>query len=138
MTDDDDDLKMIWKESVVAYSRYYPVICLEDVTNTSKSSLRISDVPAEIRNEHLQNKSLERSQYIIIAGKTAIAFHTKFGQAESGFYFFGFRDKFVYKPGGPGPCIYVHQGQGGPVISPWHRAPFSSPSTSRRATMEVF
>jgi hypothetical protein len=51
----DDDLKVIWKESVVAYSGYYPVICLEDVTNTSKPSVRVSDVPAETRTEHLQN-----------------------------------------------------------------------------------
>jgi hypothetical protein len=41
------------------------------------------------------------------------------------------------QPGGPGPCTYIPQWQGGSVIPPRHRVPFSSPSTTHRATVEV-
>jgi hypothetical protein len=42
------------------------------------------------------------------------------------------------QPGGPGPCIYFPQEQGGPVIPPRHWVPFSSPLTTRRATVEEY
>jgi hypothetical protein len=42
------------------------------------------------------------------------------------------------QPGGPGYCMYVPQEQRGPVIPPGTGAPFSSPPTNRRATVEVF
>jgi hypothetical protein len=44
----------------------------------------------------------------------------------------------LLQPGGPGARIYIHQEQWGPVIPPRHCVPFSSPPTTRRATMEVF
>jgi hypothetical protein len=40
--------------------------------------------------------------------------------------------------GGPVPRIYIPQEEGGPVIPPRHCAPYSSPPTIRRATLEVF
>jgi hypothetical protein len=40
--------------------------------------------------------------------------------------------------GGPGSHIFAPQGQGGPVIPPGYWVPFSSPLTTRRATVEVF
>jgi hypothetical protein len=42
------------------------------------------------------------------------------------------------QPGGPGSLIYIPQKQGGPVILPGDRIPFTSPLTTRRATVEVF
>jgi hypothetical protein len=42
------------------------------------------------------------------------------------------------QPGGPGPCIYVPQWQGCPLITPRHQAPFSLPSTTHRGKVEVF
>jgi hypothetical protein len=44
------------------------------------------------------------------------------------------------QPRGPGPRIYIPQEQGGPVITPGTglRVAFSSPPTTRRATVEVF
>jgi hypothetical protein len=39
-----DELNFVWKEAVVAYSRYLPGICLKRVSKTA----RMSSVPAEI------------------------------------------------------------------------------------------
>jgi hypothetical protein len=43
-------LEKIWKETVVAWSRYYPVIFVEELRKTMKSP-RIANVPAEIPRE---------------------------------------------------------------------------------------
>jgi hypothetical protein len=57
---------------------------------------------------------------------------------------YGTRDQFLLsdlrlpQPGGPGPHIYITQEQGGPVIPTRHWVPFSSSSTTCRATVEVF
>jgi hypothetical protein len=47
-------------EVVVAQSRYYPDICLEGLKKTTKTSLQIADVPAEIQTEDLPNLTVER------------------------------------------------------------------------------
>ncbi|PNF31555.1 hypothetical protein B7P43_G00786 [Cryptotermes secundus] len=54
-----DNLEVIWKEVVVAKSRYYPGIVLEGLLKTmkKKNSVRTADVTVEIRNEHLPKKS---------------------------------------------------------------------------------
>jgi hypothetical protein len=43
-------LEWIWKETVIAKSRYYPGIFLEELR---KTSVRIRDVLTEIQGEHL-------------------------------------------------------------------------------------
>jgi hypothetical protein len=42
-----DGLKRIWKESIVAYLRYYPGIHLQGLGNTTKN-VRIGGLPAEV------------------------------------------------------------------------------------------
>jgi hypothetical protein len=42
------------------------------------------------------------------------------------------------QPGGPGPCIYIPQEEGGPVIPTGHWVPFLSPLTTSGAMGEVF
>jgi hypothetical protein len=54
-----DDLERIWKENVVACSRYYSRICLERPRKTVKVSVTISDILAEVRSENLPKRSLE-------------------------------------------------------------------------------
>lgn len=46
-----DELGRIWKEAVVAYSKYYPDICLKELRQRSNSSERTSGVQTEIRIE---------------------------------------------------------------------------------------
>jgi hypothetical protein len=41
------------------------------------------------------------------------------------------------QPGGPGPRIYILQEQGTPVIPPKYWVPFTLPSTTSGATVEV-
>jgi hypothetical protein len=50
----------MWKEAVVAISRYYPSIFLEGLEKTTKTWSQRSLCPAEIRTEHLRNSKLER------------------------------------------------------------------------------
>jgi hypothetical protein len=52
--------------------------------------------------------------------------------------YFTVSDSRLPQPGGPSPRIYISQEQGDPVISSRHWVPFSSPPTTRRATVEVF
>jgi hypothetical protein len=47
----------MWKEAAVAYFKIYPSTCLEGLRETSKTSITIIGVPAEIRTRHIQNKS---------------------------------------------------------------------------------
>jgi hypothetical protein len=54
-----DELERIWKESVVAYLRYYPSIFLERQRKPTKI-LRLAYIPSEIPVEHLANTSLGR------------------------------------------------------------------------------
>jgi hypothetical protein len=70
----------------------------------------------------------------------------RFCQIACGWNFLGCRNSiFVHskvvsfmfnpRPGGPDPCSWMPQWQSGPAR---HRVPFSSPSTTRRATVELF
>jgi hypothetical protein len=54
-----DELEVIWKETVMAELKYYLRICLEGLKNTTETSIRIADVPVEIRTEYLPDKSLK-------------------------------------------------------------------------------
>jgi hypothetical protein len=77
-----------------------------------------------------------------------IAFLRMFYQIASGLHFFGFRNNLFTEqcrqpcintqPGGPDPCVYVPPVRGWPSYTPRHWVPSSSPSTPRRATVEVF
>jgi hypothetical protein len=51
---------------------------------------------------------------------------------------FAVSDSRLPQPGGPGPRIYIPPGAGWPSYTPRDRVPFSSPPTTRRATVEVF
>jgi hypothetical protein len=48
----DNELKVIWKQASIASSGYYPSISME-----GRSKTTIAGVPAEIRTEHVSNKS---------------------------------------------------------------------------------
>jgi hypothetical protein len=52
--------------------------------------------------------------------------------------YFTVSDSRFPQPGGPTPCIYIPQKQGGPIIPPGIWVPFSSPRTTHRTTVEVF
>jgi hypothetical protein len=43
-----NELERMWKEAVVAQLRYYPGICLEGLRKTTKTSVRIAGLRAEI------------------------------------------------------------------------------------------
>lgn len=59
-----DKLEAIWKEVVVAETRYHAETCLGGGLNKStKIFNQISRILAEIRSEHLPNGSLERCHY---------------------------------------------------------------------------
>jgi hypothetical protein len=44
---------------VVAWLKYYSGICLEELKNTTKTSVRIVNVPVKIETEHLSNTNLK-------------------------------------------------------------------------------
>jgi hypothetical protein len=104
-------------------------------TNSVNYAASISDVISS--SYHRQNSPI-----------WAIAFLRRSCQIWSGFHFFGSRnDKFLHKvvslacnpqPRAPDLCIYVPHWDGGAVIPPDIEFPFLSPSTTRRATMDVF
>jgi hypothetical protein len=48
--------------------KYYSGICLEGLKNTTTTSIRISDVPVEIRTEHLLDTSLEHYRLANLLG----------------------------------------------------------------------
>jgi hypothetical protein len=54
---------MIWKEALLACSMYYAEIFTEGLRKPRKTSLRIANVPAEIRTICLLNTSKERYRY---------------------------------------------------------------------------
>jgi hypothetical protein len=41
-------MERIGKEAVLAQSRYYPSICLKELRETTKTSVRMFGIPAEI------------------------------------------------------------------------------------------
>jgi predicted DNA-binding helix-hairpin-helix protein len=51
-----DELEVTRKETVMAELKYYRRIYLEGLTNTTKTSIRIANVPVEIRTELLPEK----------------------------------------------------------------------------------
>jgi hypothetical protein len=63
-------LERICKEAVVAKSRHYPGMFLEDMRKTTRN-LRIASFPAEIRTEHLLNASIELYRRTILLGAAA-------------------------------------------------------------------
>jgi hypothetical protein len=56
----DGELERIWKEAVVAYSRYCPGIRLEGLWNVTKNFNRIAGVSAGIGTQHFPNKCVKR------------------------------------------------------------------------------
>jgi hypothetical protein len=47
----------------MAKSRYYPDIFLEGTRKSTKTSVRIAGVPADIRTANLENKSVDLYRY---------------------------------------------------------------------------
>jgi hypothetical protein len=41
-----DDLERIWKEAAMAYSKYYPGICLDGLRKTTENLSQVTSVPA--------------------------------------------------------------------------------------------
>jgi hypothetical protein len=52
-----DELERIWKEVVIARSKYYPDIFLKGSRKTMKNFCLDSKYPVEIRSGHLVNTS---------------------------------------------------------------------------------
>jgi hypothetical protein len=41
-----DGLRNVWQEAAVAYLKQYPSICIEELKETTKTSVRIADLRA--------------------------------------------------------------------------------------------
>jgi hypothetical protein len=65
-----DEMERIWKEAIVAQSKYYPRIFLEGLKKTTKNTVRTAGVAAETRTEHLPNTSLEHYYSTSVFGIT--------------------------------------------------------------------
>jgi hypothetical protein len=63
-------LQRIWKEVVVAQSRYYPSICPEGET-----VVRTAAVLAEVRTEYIPNTTLERYRYAHLLDRVMVWVH---------------------------------------------------------------
>ena len=46
-------LEMIWKEPVLAKSRFYLGICLVEMRKTTKTLFRVAGVSAEVQTKHV-------------------------------------------------------------------------------------
>jgi hypothetical protein len=55
----EDELERIWKEGVVAHSRYYLGICVGGLRKARRISVRITNITGEIRTENLPILSVE-------------------------------------------------------------------------------
>jgi hypothetical protein len=64
----------MWKEAVVANSRYCAGVFLEVLGKTTETLFRKVGVPVEIRIEHIPNKSHERHHYANPLGETLLSF----------------------------------------------------------------
>jgi hypothetical protein len=53
------ELERIWKEAIMAKSKYSPCISLEGLKKTTKTSTTIAGAPAEIRTELFSRSSIE-------------------------------------------------------------------------------
>jgi hypothetical protein len=60
-SEDNDEVERIWKEAVEAL----PGICVETLERTIRASVRIDDVAAEVRTEHLLKRNLKLCRYAI-------------------------------------------------------------------------
>jgi hypothetical protein len=70
-----DVMERIWKETAMAYSRYYPGICLEGLKKTAKNFNRLADAPAEVRTKHLRNTRLKSYRHANPLGDDADILH---------------------------------------------------------------
>jgi hypothetical protein len=61
-----DELKLIWKEMVVAWSRYCASICLKKLKKPQKNSIMVVCMDIEIRIEYFP--ILVRHHYISLFG----------------------------------------------------------------------
>jgi hypothetical protein len=52
-----NESEKIWKEGVLAYTRYYPSIFLEVLSKNPENFFKIFGEPTEIRREYLPHKS---------------------------------------------------------------------------------
>jgi hypothetical protein len=52
-----------WKETAVTYTTYYWDICMEDLSKTTKTLIRIPNIMTEFWNENFPNMCLERYSY---------------------------------------------------------------------------
>jgi hypothetical protein len=59
-----DESGRIWKETVVAYYRYYPKISLKGLEKTIEASFGIVGVPRDIRTENLPSMNLDRYRHV--------------------------------------------------------------------------
>jgi hypothetical protein len=58
-----DELETIWKASFVTQSRLHTITCLDRMTETKKTSIRLVGDLAEIRNTKLPHTSLQHYCY---------------------------------------------------------------------------
>jgi hypothetical protein len=49
MTELNGELERIWKDVIIAYTRYHPGICLEVLRKSIKTSVRTASDPTETR-----------------------------------------------------------------------------------------
>jgi hypothetical protein len=61
-----DELKIIWNDLDLAYSRYHFCICLEAPRKTTKKLSQDSMCPHKIRTEDLLNTNLEQSAQRVV------------------------------------------------------------------------
>jgi hypothetical protein len=64
-----DELERIWKEAPVAYSRYYPSICLEKLRKTTKTLSQNSRSPVRDSNLALSKYMSRALMYTRMLGK---------------------------------------------------------------------
>jgi hypothetical protein len=67
-----DESGRVWKETVVAYSRHYPKICLKGLDKNTETSFGIVGVPTDIRTENLPSTNLDRYRYVNQFGWDAV------------------------------------------------------------------
>jgi hypothetical protein len=59
-----NELERTWQEAVMACLRYYPDICLEGLRKSTKTSVRISRLPAEILTRNFPNSKQEAESHL--------------------------------------------------------------------------
>jgi hypothetical protein len=51
-----DEMERMWKEVVMAYLKYYPIISLKRLRKSRRTSVRLIGVSAEIRTGHVRSE----------------------------------------------------------------------------------